>query len=80
MIEISAAGVQVSINKQTGLIESVRNARGPLSFHGGPKMDSLLDQAAIKEIKHYVQGNDYVVEVIYAGEKKNEDSLLCARP
>lgn len=64
-IMISSGDVQISISKETGLINSVRKRGELIPFNNGPRFTGL--NPSFREIKHYSSDGNYVVEVIYNG-------------
>ncbi len=63
----SAKGVEIGIGLASGLIETVSNERGGFPFSGGPLPDTVIGASTFKSIKHYSDGNDYVIEAEFEG-------------
>jgi hypothetical protein len=68
-LQLEAGGVLVKFSKKTGLLEEVRNLKGVLPFNKGPQI--AWGKSDFKSLKHYKDGNNYVVEVITEGNTKN---------
>ncbi|MGK7394243.1 MAG: glycoside hydrolase family 2 protein [Candidatus Cyclobacteriaceae bacterium M3_2C_046] len=67
-IILSANGVEVSISKNSGTISRVVNQDGPVSFKNGPVL--AHDSTTFQSIRHFPQGNDYLVQVELDGDMK----------
>jgi hypothetical protein len=65
---LKAAGVELSIDKRTGMISHVRNSSASISLSGGPELS--VGTAQFKSLKSYADGNNYVVEVFHQGDLK----------
>ena len=67
-ITLTAAGVTVAINKETGLLESAKNTKNALLLSNGP---ILIDgDATVKSVRHRDTLNTHVVEVAYDGKSR----------
>lgn len=64
-VMLSANGVSVSFDPQTGYISSVTNSSGALSFNNGPVPVGI--NAKVSGVKSYMDGADAVFTVRYLG-------------
>ena len=64
-LTLSANGVAVEINKETGLITQINNEQGALSLTNGPQL--AAGEVTYQGLEHYQDGNDYVVKLQYDG-------------
>ncbi len=62
-IYVSANGVEVKFDKETGLIAGVKNEITPISFGNGPILS--VDGSEFKSISHHQEGDDYIVTLEY---------------
>jgi hypothetical protein len=67
-IVLSAGGISVSIDSKSGLIAMVKNSNTSISLTNGPVL--AVGDGIFKSLKHYAEGNNYVVEIITRGELK----------
>jgi hypothetical protein len=67
-IVLKAQGVEVSIDKQTGMISHVKNSASDISLSGGPVL--AMGSAQFSSLKAYANGNNYVIEVSHQGDLK----------
>lgn len=68
-IYLSANGVEVKLNKENGMIAGIKNERTPISLANGPQL--AAGESKFKSIRHFQDGNDYVVELEYEGIIRN---------
>jgi len=68
MIVLMANGIEVKIDVTTGQLYSATCNGTVISLSKGPRLVS--GEATLKDIKHYPDGNDYVVEANYDGNLK----------
>ena len=75
LLQLSANGVEIGFNKNSGLISRVKNSRSTISFGGGPVL--AFGSSQFKSLKHYKEQGNEVVEMIYSGDfKKAKYTLL----
>ena len=68
VIELKAGELRVSINKQTGLLGSVRRGSQPFSLGGGPR--PVPGNAKLTKLEKRPEGPDYVVVAAFEGALK----------
>ncbi|MBC7915857.1 MAG: glycoside hydrolase family 2 [Pyrinomonadaceae bacterium] len=69
LVTMNASGITVNLNKQTGKLISLSNdSSSVLSFNNGPVMVS--GSANFTGLKHFKEGDSYVVESSYTGDMK----------
>ncbi len=68
LLILSANGVEVSFNKENGLISQIRNKVTPISFTNGPQLTD--ENSEFKSLHHYQDGPDHVIEMEYDGPIK----------
>jgi hypothetical protein len=64
-VYLKANGIELTFNKENGLLEEVKNAITSISFRNGPIL--ATEEATFKELRHYQDKDDYVLEVLYEG-------------
>src|SRR5690606_6722729 len=67
-LSLSANGVEVVLNKNTGLLQQVKNNKKEISFNDGPVL--LSGDAKLVSFKHYDTLSTHVVEAIYEGNTR----------
>lgn len=60
MLTVAANDVTIVLNKNSGLLLSVKNGRGELPFNNGPVLQEGVNN--FKNFKHYKEGNSLVLE------------------
>jgi hypothetical protein len=74
-VELFSGDIRISINKKSGLIDKVSNAGRTISLSNGPVLAAGTSE--LETLKHFQNGNDYVVEVFSKGNlKKLQYTLL----
>jgi hypothetical protein len=69
-LTLTASGVEVTLDKKTGLLKSVRNSKKAVSFSNGPLlMDS---DAQFQSLRHTDTLGAHVVEMRYSGKDRLE--------
>ncbi len=64
-ITLTAHGIAVKFDKKTGLLAGANNGKSAISLTNGPVL--APGTARFENLRHYADGNDYVVEVNYQG-------------
>ncbi|HAZ04940.1 MAG: glycosyl transferase family 2 [Bacteroidetes bacterium GWF2_42_66] len=59
-LTLTASQVKISWDKATGLLSSVENSRGPISFNQGPAL--IEGETTFKALRHFREGDKYIVE------------------
>lgn len=67
-LAVRAGNVEITFDKGTGIITSVRSGGREISFSGGMKFAGYKDE--FSGLKHYSSGNTYKVETAYQGGSK----------
>ncbi|MEL7588772.1 MAG: glycoside hydrolase family 2 TIM barrel-domain containing protein [Prolixibacteraceae bacterium] len=67
-LTLAANQLQVSWDKTTGLLSSVENPKGAVSFNGGPVL--IEGETTFKSLNHYKQNGNHMVEAIHEGTMK----------
>lgn len=68
-VTLKSNGIGITINKKDGMLSGLTNDKSkPISFGNGPVMVSGTSE--FKSLKHYKEGDLYVVESTYAGDLK----------
>jgi hypothetical protein len=67
-ISMQANGVEVSIDKRTGLLQHVTNSKGSLAFANGPVL--LTGAPVLRSIRHYDTVGVHIIEVNYDGKER----------
>jgi hypothetical protein len=62
---VNANDIEYTFDKTLGVLNTVSNKNGRISFSDGPKIAHA--SATFKELKHYKEGNNYIVEIISDG-------------
>ena len=62
---VQSDGVEYYFDETTGFLSKVTNEKSAISLSGGPVVAG--GNHTLKEFKHYVRGNQYVVEPVYQG-------------
>jgi hypothetical protein len=65
-IVLTANNVSITLDSKTGLISNVKNSNTAISLSNGPVLS--MGAGTFKSLKHYAEGNNYVVEVSTTGE------------
>lgn len=65
---LSANGVEVRFDKQTGLVKGVKNELSAISFSNGPVLAAGASE--FQSYKHFVSNGNHVVEMQYKGDLK----------
>ncbi len=63
LLTITVKDVMVVMNKNSGLLVSVKNAKGDLPFNNGPVIQEGINN--FKGIKHYADGKNLVIESVF---------------
>jgi hypothetical protein len=63
---VNEGGTQYFFDTTTGLLAKVVTPKSVISLSGGPIVAGV--KHVLKELKHYHNGNEYVVEPVYSGE------------
>lgn len=67
-LSLSANGVEVVLNKNTGLLQQVKSNKKEISFNDGPVL--LSGDAKLVSFKHYDTLSTHVAEAIYEGNTR----------
>ncbi len=62
---LSANGTDIALDTASGQLVSVRHNGQEIPFNNGPLFDTLMGRPLFKSLRHYPQGQDYVVEALY---------------
>ena len=68
LITMSANGVTIKIGKKNGVIQSIQNAKTPVSFNNGPVLS--VGKSSITGVKYYADKKDAVLEFSSTGNLK----------
>jgi hypothetical protein len=68
LIALSANGIEVTIESTTARLHSVKSDGTAVSLNGGPRLVS--GTASLRELRHYADGPDYVVEALFDGNMR----------
>jgi len=63
---VKADGIRYYFDQITGCLQKVINAKGEISLSGGPVQAGVSHE--LKELKTYPEGDNFVVEPVYAGD------------
>lgn len=63
---VKQAGIACYFDKATGLLSKVTNQQSTISLSNGPIVTG--EKQLLKELKHYKNGTQYVVEPVYEGD------------
>ncbi len=67
---VTCDGISYNFNKQTGFLQKVLNGKKDISISNGPSLAGV--SLSLIEFKNYKQGDDYIVEPVYAaGDRFN---------
>jgi hypothetical protein len=68
LLTLSAAGVDVVLNKETGLLQRVTRKNKEVSFNSGPVL--LSGEEKLKSFRHYDTLSTHVAEAVFEGETR----------
>jgi hypothetical protein len=63
---VKSAGIQYYFDKTTGMLAKVVTTKSTISLSDGPMVTS--EKFSLKELKHYANGTQYIVEPVYDGK------------
>ncbi len=63
---VTADGINYYFDKTTGYLSKVINSKSTISLSGGPIVAGV--KHTLKELKHYADNTQYIVEPVYEGE------------
>lgn len=72
LYQVSANGVQVAIHQRTGLLTSVRNAKGVIPFNNGPVLQEGVNN--FNGFTHRMEGRSLVIASTF--DRKNSFNML----
>lgn len=72
LIQISANGIDISINKNTGILQQVKNANGIIPFNNGPVLQEGVND--FSNFTHRIDGNNLIIESAF-DKKKSWNTL-----
>ena len=67
-IDVSAGGLQLQFDNETGLLNKVRNKKGPISFNNGPVL--INGKNRFRKFQINRQGNNLIINSFYDGDFK----------
>ncbi|WP_069659783.1 glycoside hydrolase family 2 protein [Arcticibacter eurypsychrophilus] len=68
LLLVSANNVEIGLSNTTGLLFSVISSGSKISFSNGPVL--AVGKTTFKSLKHYREGENQVVEVMFSGDMK----------
>ncbi len=67
-------GIELAFNRNSGILVSVKNAKGDIPFNNGPVLVEGQDQTGFEKLSYHYEGNNLVVEGVFP-PKKSEPLL-----
>ncbi|WP_413669073.1 glycoside hydrolase family 2 TIM barrel-domain containing protein [Mucilaginibacter sp. Mucisp86] len=67
-------GIELAFNRNSGILVSVKNAKGNIPFNNGPILIEGQDQTGFQKLTYRYEGNNLVVEAVFP-PKKSEPLL-----
>lgn len=67
-------GIELEINRNSGILTKVKNAKGKIPFNNGPVLIEGQDQAGFQKLTQHYEGNNLVIEAQFP-PKKTEPML-----
>src|SRR5258708_11463948 len=65
---VACDGISYRFEKETGFLENVVNGKGKIFLNGGPSLAGSESPQSLEQIRHFLQGNEYIIEPIYKGD------------
>lgn len=67
-------GIELAFNRNSGILVSVKNAKGDIPFNNGPVLVEGQDQTGFEKLSYHYEGDNLVVEGVFP-PKKSEPLL-----
>ncbi|WP_121811194.1 glycoside hydrolase family 2 protein [Mucilaginibacter kameinonensis] len=67
-------GIELAFNRNSGILVSVKNAKGDIPFNNGPVLVEGQDQTGFEKLSYHYEGDNLVVEAVFP-PKKSEPLL-----
>jgi hypothetical protein len=67
-------GIELSFNRNSGILVSVKNAKGNIPFNNGPILVEGQDQTGFQKLTYHYEGDNLIVEAVFP-PKKSEPLL-----
>ncbi|WP_426581158.1 glycoside hydrolase family 2 TIM barrel-domain containing protein [Mucilaginibacter sp. R-33] len=67
-------GIELAFNRNSGILVSVKNAKGDIPFNNGPFLIEGQDQTGFEKLTYHYEGDNLVVEAVFP-PKKSEPLL-----
>lgn len=67
-------GIELAFNRNSGILVSVKNAKGDIPFNNGPVLVEGQDQTGFEKLNYHYEGDNLVVEGVFP-PKKSEPLL-----
>lgn len=67
-------GIELAFNRNSGILVSVKNAKGDIPFNNGPVLIEGQDQTGFEKLSYHYEGDNLVVEAVFP-PKKSEPLL-----
>lgn len=67
-------GIELAFNRNSGILVSVKNAKGDIPFNNGPVLVEGQDQTGFEKLTYHYEGDNLVVEGVFP-PKKSEPLL-----
>ena len=74
LYKVSANGIQVEFNRNSGMLVHVKNPKGVIPFNSGPVLAEGAEKAGFQKLGYRYDGDNLVVEATY--EKKATEAML----
>lgn len=72
--KISANGVELEFNRNSGILKKVSNTKGLIPFNNGPVLAEGQDKTGFQKLSHHYEADELVVEAEF-GKKTTEQQL-----
>ncbi|SCW74086.1 glycoside hydrolase family 2 TIM barrel-domain containing protein [Mucilaginibacter sp. NFR10] len=67
-------GIELAFNRNSGILVSVKNAKGDIPFNNGPVLVEGQDQTGFEKLSYHYEGDNLVIEAVFP-PKKSEPLL-----
>jgi len=65
---VACDGIRYRFDRETGLLQNVVTDKGNISLLGGPSLAGREGKLALKQLRHFLQGDQYIIEPVYEGD------------
>lgn len=74
LFKVSANGIDVSFNRNSGMLVSVKNQQGDIPFNNGPVLAEGFEKTGFQKLGYHYDGDKLIVEATFE-KKANEAGL-----